>query len=426
MRKRLTCFVTAPVSLIAFIALIGVLVSCDSLLSDGSSGRDSDAHRVTYHGDGATGGSVPVDSSSYSQGQTVVVLENSGNLVRSGHTFSGWSLTRAGTETVYTPGSTFAMPGENVDLHARWLGFALSYVPVPSGGTIFPTGDSDLVTQNVADPFYIAKTLVTYELWKAVYDWATHEDRGNKQYTFDRPGRQGCDMASWEIENSGGDSGNYPIGNSRHPATNMSFLDALVWCNALTEWHNHITGSSHSPAYLLSGSVLRASSAAEAVATLDMMERSDGADGFRLVTHEEWELAGKWRYDDVNAVADYSNPWFTPSRSGSGAVAPFVFAEPEATNEVAWWLLNGGGEDSTTREVALLRDNALGLYDMSGNVEEFSFTLDANSIVRYGVRNKGWFNGDDVTLHETYTFGGANSRNPARSHIGFRVGRNGS
>lgn len=48
-------------------------------------------YTVTYNGNGATGGSVPVDSNTYEQGATVTVLGNSGNLAESGETFAGWN-----------------------------------------------------------------------------------------------------------------------------------------------------------------------------------------------------------------------------------------------------------------------------------------------------------------------------------------------
>lgn len=47
---------------------------------------------ATYYANGATGGSVPVDSTVYETGDTVTLLGNSGSLVRTGYTFAGWQL----------------------------------------------------------------------------------------------------------------------------------------------------------------------------------------------------------------------------------------------------------------------------------------------------------------------------------------------
>ena len=75
---------------------------------------------VTYNRNGATGGSVPVDGSSpYLSGSTVTVLGNTGNLVNTGYTFSGWNTAANGTGTSYAAGNTFTISG-NTTLYAQW------------------------------------------------------------------------------------------------------------------------------------------------------------------------------------------------------------------------------------------------------------------------------------------------------------------
>lgn len=77
-------------------------------------------YTVTYDGNGATGGNVPEDSANpYNQGSTVIVLDNTGGLVREGYQFNGWSTSPSGG-TVYRAGDTFIMPGQNVTLYAVW------------------------------------------------------------------------------------------------------------------------------------------------------------------------------------------------------------------------------------------------------------------------------------------------------------------
>jgi uncharacterized repeat protein (TIGR02543 family) len=75
---------------------------------------------VTYSGNGDTGGSVPVDSTNYKQGQTVTVLGNTGNLVKTGFAFVGWNTQANGSGTTYTQGQTFTMGAANVTLYAKW------------------------------------------------------------------------------------------------------------------------------------------------------------------------------------------------------------------------------------------------------------------------------------------------------------------
>ena len=78
--------------------------------------------RVTYDGNGATGGTVPVDSNSYSDGQSVTVLGNPGNLAYAPYSFVGWQTAADGSGKVLASGSTFTMGATPVTLYALWAG----------------------------------------------------------------------------------------------------------------------------------------------------------------------------------------------------------------------------------------------------------------------------------------------------------------
>jgi hypothetical protein len=75
---------------------------------------------VTYHGNGNTDGFVPVDPASYHMGDSVVVLDNSNGLARTGFVFSGWNTDAPATGIHYDSGDSFAIADTNVDLHADW------------------------------------------------------------------------------------------------------------------------------------------------------------------------------------------------------------------------------------------------------------------------------------------------------------------
>jgi len=77
---------------------------------------------VTYSRDGATGGTVPVDSTTYAQGSSVRVLGNTGGLLKVGYSFVGWQTESDGSGTTYTGGQTFSMGAANVTLYALWSG----------------------------------------------------------------------------------------------------------------------------------------------------------------------------------------------------------------------------------------------------------------------------------------------------------------
>ena len=111
---------------------------------------------VTYDNNGATGGSIPIDSNLYGKDYTVTVLNNTGGLVRTGYVFGGWNTATDGSGTTYYPCSTFTMGSANVILHAVWNpGYSVTYngngadwgaVPVDYNG--YKIGDTVTVQSN--------------------------------------------------------------------------------------------------------------------------------------------------------------------------------------------------------------------------------------------------------------------------------------
>ena len=104
-----------------FHVLFVILLSSMVLLVAGCGGGSSTStHSITYNGNGNTSGSVPTDSSTYQQGNTVTVLGNTGSLVRTGYTFASWNTKADGSGTTYAAGATFTMGSANVTLYAQW------------------------------------------------------------------------------------------------------------------------------------------------------------------------------------------------------------------------------------------------------------------------------------------------------------------
>ena len=79
-----------------------------------------EASTVTYDGNGATSGQVPVDTNKYEKGDNITVAGNPGKLEKTGHTFTGWTIQSDGQGTVYTDGDPFPMGAANVTLYAQW------------------------------------------------------------------------------------------------------------------------------------------------------------------------------------------------------------------------------------------------------------------------------------------------------------------
>lgn len=111
---------------IVIIILFGVFAACNADNGSGDVITATDplpTHRVTYNGNGSTGGSVPVDSYEHTEGGPVSVLGNTGNLVNGGFSFAGWTTNPAvsGASASYAAGATFTMGTADVILYAVWI-----------------------------------------------------------------------------------------------------------------------------------------------------------------------------------------------------------------------------------------------------------------------------------------------------------------
>lgn len=77
-------------------------------------------YSVTYDGNGATAGSVPVDSNTYVSGASATVLDNTDSLAKTGYIFHGWDTAADGSGTTVAVGATLTIGSANVTLYAQW------------------------------------------------------------------------------------------------------------------------------------------------------------------------------------------------------------------------------------------------------------------------------------------------------------------
>lgn len=104
--------------LVVIISCMALLVSCPA--------EPPATYTVTYHPNGATGGSVPVDSTVYEVGDQVTVKDNENSLSNTGYAFLGWNLQSDGTGTSYSAGDSFTISGADVTLYALWGSLSIS------------------------------------------------------------------------------------------------------------------------------------------------------------------------------------------------------------------------------------------------------------------------------------------------------------
>lgn len=281
------------------------------------------------------------------------------------------------------PVLTYTLPGGTV--------FKMVTTPDISTGKKFPCNiDEDTIYDEETDiadipaRFMMGETEVTYQLWKEVYDWATSKDRGLKQYTFANTGREGND----------GTDGAEPTGDKQEPVTNINWRDTIVWCNALTEYYNAYNGSEADLAcvYTYEGSILRDSRDSNATAC-DNAERIPSAKGFRLPGSIEWEYTGRYigttKPNHTNYV-EKDGIYYTKGNSASGAAADN--SDASATLAVA---VCDASSTAAVKSKGPGGANSLGLYDMSGNVDEWCFDLYGDSGSSRVVRSNAYFKSTD-------------------------------
>ncbi|HOV13186.1 MAG TPA: cadherin-like beta sandwich domain-containing protein, partial [Spirochaetota bacterium] len=78
-------------------------------------------YRVIYNANNANSGSVPIDNNYYAFGESVSVLENTGNLTKTDKRFMGWNLQADALGLDYDVGNTsLTMGNADKTLYARW------------------------------------------------------------------------------------------------------------------------------------------------------------------------------------------------------------------------------------------------------------------------------------------------------------------
>jgi formylglycine-generating enzyme required for sulfatase activity len=173
--------------------------------------------------------------------------------------------------------------------------------------------------------FYLQKTETTKELWDEVRAWA--------------------------LENGYSDlhTGDGKLLN--HPVQNVSWFDAIKWCNARSEMEGL------TPCYSVDGDVLR-------TGTSDPV-CNWGANGYRLPSEAEWEKAAR------GGVEGKRFPWGTDSVSHDQANFNNVGLETYSFGSEGFHPSYQDGNEPYTSQVGAFAPNGYGLSDMAGNVFEW-------------------------------------------------------
>jgi len=255
--------------------------------------------------------------------------------------------------------------------------------------------------------YKMGKYLVTWELWKKVFDYAEKGD-----YNFSRTGNQGAEHNTlYEPK---------PVGNGMHPVTMISWRDAVVWCNAYSEMDGL------QPVYRnANGDVLK-ESRAPVEAMIDISQMA-GKNGYRLPSVQEWVYAARGA-NPAGSVWSYETPGYSAAN------------QYEENFKHSWGLYLQtvlGIWEATTGEVGRMLPNQIwngssyvdGLYDLNGMVYEWIFYPAADGEGQYQMMT--WAYGADCFDGLTNTIDNGESMPPGNaffpfgnSAFGFRLARN--
>jgi len=219
--------------------------------------------------------------------------------------------------------------------------------------------------------FLIGETEVTQELYEKIM--GNNPSYFNDKNSYDPKGQYNKKL---------GDT-------SKHPVEQVSWLDAITFCNKLSELQGL------NPCYkIVSTSNLSITGVMTKHICSAKVDCDTQKNGYRLPTNEEWQYA---------ALAGTNNSW-------AGTNVRYK------VDEYAWF---GANSNDHTHPVATKKPNEWGLYDMNGNVSEWN----NDGTETHKVTSMSSWNSHIAELKITSEFNGNRSIAYKNWSVGFRLAK---